>query len=189
MATRRPFWNWDSWKSIRFFPCAQVICYWSLDLIFKVKLKLDSGNWRIQYGHQVGILKVTYLKINRLWTIATNNMHIKFRIEISSQIRVTLRKPCQLQRPDTEKSNKAAGRSFGTWHRWKSIGFFPYTQVMCLWCLDLIFKAKVKLESGNRKIQYGCQTAILKVTSLKITRLLPMATKNMQMNFINGIPR
>ena len=53
----------------------------------------------------------------------------------------------------------------------------------------LIFKAKVKLESGNQKIQYGRQAAILKVTSLKINRLLPMATINMHMKFEIEIPK
>ena len=49
--------------------------------------------------------------------------------------------------------------------------------------LDLIFEAKLKLESGKRKFQDGCQAAILKVTSLKIHRLLPIATNNMHVKF------
>ena len=55
--------------------------------------------------------------------------------------------------------------------------------------LKLIFKAKVKLESGNQRIQYGRQGAILKVTLLKINRLLPMATINMHMKFEIVIPK
>ena len=47
----------------------------------------------------------------------------------------------------------------------------------------------VKLESGNKKIQYGRQAAILKVTSLKINRLLPMTTINMHMKFEIEIPK
>ena len=62
---------------------------------------------------------------------------------------------------------------FWKWHCWKSIGFFALTQMVCQWSLD--FKAKLELQSGNRKIQYGCQIAILKVTSLKINRLLRIA--------------
>ena len=46
-----------------------------------------------------------------------------------------------------------------------------------------------KIESGNKKIQYGHQAAILKVTSLKINRLLPMATINMHMKFEIAIPK
>ena len=51
---------------------------------------------------------------------------------------------------------------------------------MCQWNLDLIFKAKLKFQSANWKIQHGCQVAILKVTSLKINRLLPIATKGLR---------
>ena len=39
------------------------------------------------------------------------------------------------------------------------------------------------------KIQYGHQAAILKVTSLKINRLLPMTTINMHMKFEIEIPK
>ena len=95
-------------------------------------------------------------------------MHIKFEIEIPKQTRVMLRKLCQLQSPDAEKSNMATRPPFWEWHCWKSIGFFPYTQLMCQWSLGLIVKAKLKF---------------LKVTSLKINRLLPKATNNMHMKF------
>ena len=88
-----------------------------------------------------------------------------------------------------KKSNMAARQPFWKWHCWKSIGFFPYTQVMCQWSLDLIFKAKLKLESANRKIQYVGQAAILKVTSLKIYRLLAIAIYNMHTKFEIEIPR
>ena len=97
MATRRPFWKWHIWKSIGFFPYTLVMCYWSLGLIFKAKQKLESRNRKIQDGRQAAILKVTSLKINRLLPMATNNMHMKFEIEIAKQIWVTLRKPSRLQ--------------------------------------------------------------------------------------------
>ena len=160
------------------------MCSWSLDLMFKAKLMFESRNWKIQYGHQAAILRVTSLKINRLWPMATNKMHMKFEIEIPKQTPVTLQKTCQLQSPDTEKSNMATRRAFWKWHCRKSIGFFPYTQVICQWSLNMIFKAKLKLESGNWKIQYDHQAAILKVTSLKINaQNLPIATNNMHMKF------
>ena len=114
------------------YPYTQVMCYWSLDLKFKAKLKLERGNRKIQYGRQ---------------------------------------------------------RPFWKWHCWKSIGSFPYTQVMWRWSLDLIFTAKLKLESGNQKIQDGRQAAILKVTSMKIYRPLPMATNNMLIKFEIEIPK
>ena len=39
--------------------------------------------------------------------MTTINMHMKFEIEISKQTWLTLRKPCHLQSPETEKSNMA----------------------------------------------------------------------------------
>ena len=54
--------------------------------------------------------------------------------------------------------------------------------------LDLTFKAKLKFESRNRKIQHCHQVAILKVTSLKINMLLPIVT-NMHMKFEIEIPK
>ena len=53
----------------------------------------ESRYWKIKYGHQAAILKVTSLKINRHLPIATNNMHIK----IPKQTWVMLRKPCHLR--------------------------------------------------------------------------------------------
>ena len=72
--------------------------------MFKAKLKLESGNQEIQYGCQAAILKVTLLKINRLLPMTTINMHMKFEIEILKQTWFTLRKPCRLPSPETEKS-------------------------------------------------------------------------------------
>ena len=118
--------------------------------------------------------------------MTTINMHMKFEVEIPKQTRlthVTLRKPCHLQSPETKKCNMATRRPFWKRRCWKSIGSYPYTWVLCPWSLMLIFKPKVKLESGNQKNQYGRQEAILKLTSLKINRLLPMATINMHMKF------
>ena len=122
-----------------------------------------------------------------LWSPST--LHMKFEIEIPKQTWLTLRKPCHLQSPETEKTNMAARRPFWKWHCWKSIGSYPYTWVLWCWSLKLIFKAKVKLESGNQIIQYGHQAAILNVTSLKINRLLPMATIKMHMKFEIEIPK
>ena len=121
--------------------------------------------------------------------MTTINMHMNFEIEIPKQTWLTSWKPCHLQSPETEKSNMAARRPFWKWRCWKSIGSYPYTLVLCRWSLKLIFKAKVKFESKNQKIQYGHQAAILKVTSLKINRLLPMATINMHMKFETEIPK
>ena len=45
--------------------------------------------------------------------MTTINMHMKFEIEIPKQTWRTLRKPCHLQSPETEKSNMAARRPCG----------------------------------------------------------------------------
>ena len=183
---------------MQFFSYTQGICNWSLDLVFKAKLKLQSRNWKIQYGCQAAILKVTHLKINKLlskhtihvllkfgldiqstfkmwkpknpiwppsghfesdiienqWAAAhaTNNIHIKFAIEIPKQTWVMLQKPSHLQSPDTDKSNMATRWTFWKWHYWRSLTSFRYTQVMSHWSFDLIFKVKLKLKSGNWKI-------------------------------------
>ena len=81
-----------------------------------------------------------------------------FGVDIQSQTEVS---------PETKKSNMAARQPFWKWHHWKLIGSYPYIQVLCQLSLELIFKAKLKLESGNQKIQYGRQAAILKVTCWK----------------------
>ena len=68
---------------------------------------------------------------------------------------------------------------FWWWRRWKSIGFCLWPPSTCIWSLKLKFQSKLDLHSGNhatrnRKIQYGHQAAILKMTLLKINRLLPI---------------
>ena len=50
MATRRPFWKWCHWKSIGSYPYTWALCYWSLELIFETKQKLESGTPNKQYG-------------------------------------------------------------------------------------------------------------------------------------------
>ena len=103
------------------------------------------------------------LKMNGLLPIHIYILPLKFGVDIQSQTKVS---------PETKKSNMSARRAFWKWHHWKSIGSYPYIQVLCHLSLGLIFKAKLKLESGNQKIQYGCLVAILKLTLLKINRLL-----------------
>ena len=103
------------------------------------------------------------LKINRLLPKYISILPLKFGVNIQSQTKIS---------PETNKSNMAASQPFWKWRCWKSIGFYPDIQVLCHLSLELIFKAKLKLESGNQKIQYGCLAAILKLTLLKINRLL-----------------
>ena len=111
-------------------------------------------------------------------------MHMKFETEIPKQTWVTLPKPCRLQSPETrQKSNMATRQPFRKWGNWKSIGSSSYTQLLSHWSFEFLFKAKLKLESGNRKIQYGCHAAILKLTPLKINRLLPIYISTVPLKF------
>ena len=103
------------------------------------------------------------LKTNRLLPIYISILPLKFGVDIQSQTKIS---------PEPQKSNMAARWPFWMWRCWKSIGSYPYIQVLCHLSLELIFKAKLKLESGNQKIQHDCLAAILKLTLLKINRLL-----------------
>ena len=103
------------------------------------------------------------LRINRLLPIYKSTLSLKFGVDIQSQSKVSL---------ETKKSNMDARRPFWKWRHWKSIGSYPDIKVLYHLSLQLIFKAKLKLESGNQKFQYGCLAAILKLTLLKINRLL-----------------
>ena len=84
------------------------------------------------------------LKINRLLPIYISILPLKFGVDIQSQTKVNL---------ETKNSIMAARRPFWKWRRWKSIGSYPYIQVLCHLSLELIFKAKLKLESGNKTRQ------------------------------------
>ena len=146
------FWKWRHWKSIGSYPYVKVLCHLHLELKFKANLKLESGNQKMQYGHQAAILKVTSLKIKGLLPMTTISMHMKFEIEIPKQTWLTLRKPCHLQRPETEKSNMAARRPFWQWCRWKSIGLWLWPPSKCLWNLKFKFQSKLDLCSGNNVV-------------------------------------
>ena len=71
---------------------------------------IESGNQKIQYGHQAAILKVMSLKINRLLPMATINMHMKFEIEIPKETWLMLRKRCRLQ-TDGRTDGRTEGRT------------------------------------------------------------------------------
>ena len=89
---QNPIWPMGGhcWKSIGFCPQPQTTCIWNLKL--QSKLQLCSGNhatyrvykWKIQYGHQVAILKMTLLKMDKLLPIYISIVLLKFRIDIQS---------------------------------------------------------------------------------------------------------
>ena len=93
MATRQPFRKWCNWKSIGSYSYAQVLSHWSFEFIFKAKLKLESGNQKIQYGCQAAILELTQLKINRIIPIYISTVPLKFGVDIHSQTKVRVWKP------------------------------------------------------------------------------------------------
>ena len=103
MAARRPFWKWRRWKSIGSNPYIQVLCHLILQLIFKAKLKLESGNQKFQYGFLAAILKLTLLKINRLLHIYISVVPLKFGVDIQSQTKVRVWKP---KNPTSLKINR-----------------------------------------------------------------------------------
>ena len=87
--------------------------------MFKAKLKLESGNEKIQYCHHVA----------------------------------------ESQQASAYDHHQHA---YEVWN-WNSKANLTYTP-----------ETMPPAESRNRKIQYGCQAAILKMTLLKINRLLPI---------------
>ena len=93
MATRQPFRKWGNWKSIGSYSYTQLLCHWSFEFIFKAKLKLESGNQKIQYGCQAASLKLRPLKINRLLPIYISIVPLNFGVDIQSQTKVRVRKP------------------------------------------------------------------------------------------------
>ena len=146
MAARWLFWKWHRWKSIGFIPYTQVMCNWSLNLIFKAKLNLESNMatrqpfWKLHHWKSIGFDPWPQTK------------YMQFEIEIPKQTWVMHRKPCHLLIPDTEKSNMATGQPFWKWHWWKWIGFCPLPQRMCIWNLKLKFPNKLELRSGNHVV-------------------------------------
>ena len=126
------------------------------------------------------------LKINRLLPIYISTLPLKFGVDIQSQSKVS---------PETKKSNMAARRPLWKWPHWKSIGFclWPYIRDLMVSIVPLKFAVDIQSQSKVRdrkpKIQYGHQAAILKVISLKINKLLHMATIYMHMEFEFEIPK
>ena len=118
MATRQPFRKWGHWKSIGSYPYTYVLCHWSLELIFKAKVKLvrkpKNPIWP-PGGH----FESDVTENNRVLPIYISILPLKFAVDIQSQTKVRVRKPIN--------SNMAAWRPFWNQHCWKSIGSYPYT--------------------------------------------------------------
>ena len=154
MAARRPFWKWRRWKSTGSYPYIEVLCHLSLQLIFKAKLKRKSKDY--VYGiwvykaldiwkgyYRVKKSLVSYVKP---WTEARNNKYMKYHSKLTYQL------------------------SF--WNVSRKVDYHAGGK----WFIHGPKRRKenqlLKLESGNQNFQYGCLAAILKLTLLKINRLL-----------------
>ena len=90
----------------------------------------------------------------------------------------------------------ATRRPFCRWRHWKSIGFCPWLPSTCIWSLKLKFQSKLDLHYGNHatyRVQkpknpiYGRQAAILKMTMLKLNRLLPIYINIVPLKFEDDI--
>ena len=174
MATWQPFRKWGHWKSLGSYSYTQVLGHWSFVFIFKAKLKLESGNQKIQYGCQAAILKSSSLKINMLLPIYISIVPLKFGVDIHSQTKVRVWKQ--------KNSIWLPGSHFesGITEKQQAPAYDHHLHAYEIWNWN--YKAKLTYapetmpptESRNRKMQHGCQAAILKMTSLKINRLLPI---------------
>ena len=174
MATRQPFRKWGHWKSIGTYPDTKVLCHWSLELIFKAKLKLESGNKKIQYGCQAAILKLTWMKINPLLPIHISIVPLKLGVDIHSQTNIRVWKPkIPIWPPGGHFESDIAE------NQWAS-AYDHHQHAYAIWNwnskanLTYAPETMPPIESRNRRIHYGCQAAILKMALLKINRRLPI---------------
>ena len=163
-----------------------MICYWISDLIFKVKSKLESGQ-------KSDIAAKRPLRMWHCWkwidfclqrhAHENQNWNSKSKFDLCSGNHTAYRVSIPKKKQYGCQADILKVTSL------KSVDFYPYTQVLCTWSFELIFKTGLKLEPRNRTIQYSRQATILKVTKLKINWRLPMATINMHMKFKNVIPK
>ena len=134
----------------------------------------EFRNRKKQYGRQAAILKMTSLKINRLLPIYISIVPLKFGVDIQSQTKVRVRKPKNpIWPPGGHFESDIAENQLASAH-----DHHQYAYEILNWIskanLTYIPETMPPTESRNRKKQYGRQAAILKMTSLKINRLLPI---------------
>ena len=87
--------------------CATEVWTW----YSKSNLKLGSGNRKIQYGPYAAISKAESLEINRLLSVATNNMHMEFEIEFQSKLELSSGKHAAFRRTDRHTYGRTGGRT------------------------------------------------------------------------------
>ena len=69
-----------------------MLCHWSLELIFKAKIKLVRKPKNLN-GRQAAILELTFLIINRLLHMYISIVPLQFGVDIQSQTKVRVQKP------------------------------------------------------------------------------------------------
>ena len=166
----------------------------------KFETEIPKQTWvTLLKACQAAILKLTLLKINRLLPIYTSIVPLKLGVDIQSQTKDTVWKPKKNNMATKRQFWKwCRWKSIGfcLWppltcirnlklKLFYSILFYSILLYYILFYSILFyiiwnFKANLTYtpetmlptKSRNRKIQYGCQAAILKMTSLKINRLL-----------------
>ena len=187
MATRRPFWKRQCWKWTGFYQYTQVVCYRSLELTFKAKLKLESGHQTIQHGCQFAVFIVTFLKINSLLPIHTSAMSCwrwdlifktKIKLEPGKQV-VTYGRQVIILKVTSLKINRLLPTATNHMHIKFETEVPKQTRVM--------LRKPCHLQSSETKKQFGRQAAILKMTSLHIARRLPKYPNVVQLKFGVGI--
>ena len=96
---------------------------------------LQSRNWKIQYVCWAAILKMTLLKFDRLLTIYTSIVLLKFGVDNQSQTKVRVQKQ--------KTSIWPPGSHFES-------GVFKIQQVFCLWPqLTCTWHLKLKFQSNH----------------------------------------
>ena len=127
MAARLSFWKWHHRKLIFFY--TQIKSGSDIESQTKVRVWKPKKEIWLPGSH----FEVTLLKVNKLLSIHTGNILLKFIFKARIMLRVQKLK----------NSNMTARWPFWKWHHWNSTGFCIYTEVMCYWSLDLIFQVKV----------------------------------------------
>ena len=93
MATRWRLWKLHPWKSIASLPYTQVMCYWSLDLIFIAKFKLRVRKPKKAIWPPGDHFECDFAENQHAVTMRTCDAPVGFGLRIQRQIKVRIRKP------------------------------------------------------------------------------------------------